>query len=283
MREYSFDRPLDRWHRTARTWFDGTVESVDRRLADCRKLLVASQAAVGSNWGSDGMQAHIEAIASLQDQQRVLEGQRESLLVAATDREARGSHETLDVDFGENAPDHTNPYTGERGRRTQLESTGDGSGFHWKHEAGQHDFSDEHYRKVDDEAREFGDPGPVRAKQPPELYREWDGPRGAMAQEYGEPDPGRHRANLAPADARYVELEAAKLIANNPGVDRDELTTRAIYKAQVETSTFSPARSRAIVTAFAQRVAQLHRPAPRQRTAATSIASDCADEMMFVE
>ena len=130
MREYSFDSPLDRWHRTARTWFDGSIESVDCRLADCRRLLARSERAVGSNWGSDGMQAHIETIASLQDTQRVLEAQRYSLLTAGTDREARGVHDTLDVDFGENAPDHTNPYTGETGRRSQMTTHGDGSGYH---------------------------------------------------------------------------------------------------------------------------------------------------------
>ena len=233
MREYSFASPLDKFQRTARTWFDGSVESVDCRLADCRKLLAASERALGADWGQEAAHTHIERIASLQAQQRVLEGQRESLLVAGTDRVA-----------------------------------------------GQHDFSDEHYRKIDDEAHEFGDPGPVRVKQPPELYRDWDGPRGALAQEYGEAGPGRHRANLAPSDRRYVELEAAKLVANNPGVDLDELVTRARHQAKLYTSIYTPARSRTVTAAFCNRVAQLHRPAPRQRTAAAP--PDCADEMIYV-
>jgi hypothetical protein len=88
---------------------------------------------------------------------------------------------------------------------------------------------------------------------------------------------GRMSAN----DARHVELEAAKFVANNPDVDRDELQIRAAHKAQVETSTFTPERSRAVTAAFVRRVAQLHRPAPRQRTAAIT-TPDCADEMMFV-
>jgi hypothetical protein len=234
MREYSFEQPLDKWHRTARTWFDGSVESVDSRLADCRKLLASSMAAVGSNWGSEASYPHIDRIASLRDQQRVLEAQRESLLTAGNDRDA-----------------------------------------------GRHDFSDQHYQDVGSFIKEHGDPGEVHAK--PKLLRNWDGPRGAMEEDFGSPpqEPGRHRANLSPADRRYVELEAAKFVANNPGVDRDELVTRAAHKAQVETSTYSPARFRAVTAAFCQRVAQLHRPAPRQRTAAAP-PSDCADEMIFV-
>lgn len=220
MREYTFVQPLERWSKTARTWFDGSVESVDRRLADCRQLLAASRAAVGSNWGHDSVQLHCDRIASLQAAEAVLEGQRASLLTAGNDRVARGDHATLDVDFGENAPDHTNPYTGETGRRSQMETHGDGSGYHWKH---------------------------------PEAAR----------------------------DRRYVELEAAKFVANNPGVDRDELITQARHKAQVETSTYPVTRSRAVTAAFVQRVAQLHRPARRQRTAALT-APDVADETMFM-
>jgi len=234
MREYSFDRPLDKFHRTARTWFDGSVESVDRRLADCRRLLASSMAAVGSNWGSEASYAHIDRIASLQAQERVLTDQRSSLLTAGNDRTAGDYREK---EWDEPGEDFGKTFTRKRG-------------------------------PISKEPKK--DPFAQTSHEDPELS-------GHLGDFWRWND----EKHLSSKDQRYVELEATKFVANHPGVDRDELITRATHKAQVETSTFTPERSRAITAAFRQKVASLHRPAPRQRTAATT-TPDCADEMLFV-
>ena len=66
-----------------------------------------------------------------------------------------------------------------------------------RQQAGQHDFSDQHYRDLDEFKKEYGDPGEVRVKHPPKLLRDWDGPRGAMEEDLGPSpvEPGRHRAS----------------------------------------------------------------------------------------
>ena len=77
-------RPADVWHRTADTWFDGSIESVDRRLAACNHLLSASEKAVAE----EGFSArHLAAISELQQSQGALEGLRRKLLTAASDYE----------------------------------------------------------------------------------------------------------------------------------------------------------------------------------------------------
>jgi hypothetical protein len=95
MRDYKVSRPIDNWNRTARTWFDGSVESVDRRLADCRRLLQASRAAVAHEGLGGHTSQHLDRIASLEATEGVLIDQRGSLLTAGNDRHHDEDLQTL--------------------------------------------------------------------------------------------------------------------------------------------------------------------------------------------
>lgn len=97
--------------------------------------------------------------------------------------------------------------------------------------------------------------------------------------------PRQASVKLADADRRWVELEAAKFVRDNEGADTDEMRIRAANHADVVTSTFSEARAKAIVAAFADRAAELT-PEPRRkvdrRTAAKNTYQDFPAELLFI-
>ena len=76
--------PAAQWQREAEVWFDGSVESVDRRLGLCQRLLTASMAKVAEE-GISGTE--INKIADYEQSQGALEHLRRQLLTAAADRE----------------------------------------------------------------------------------------------------------------------------------------------------------------------------------------------------
>jgi len=77
----------------ADVWFDGTVESVDRRLADCRRLMHAVKTAVADRGPTP---SYLAAIVDLEAAQGHLQGLRHDLVTAATDRTAEdGRSETV--------------------------------------------------------------------------------------------------------------------------------------------------------------------------------------------
>ena len=80
----SFDRALSVYTKTAESWFDGTVGSVDRRLAQCDRLLHTTRATVARMTISDSNR-YLIAGEKLSDDRRVLEGLREGLLTGAKD------------------------------------------------------------------------------------------------------------------------------------------------------------------------------------------------------
>ena len=80
----SFDRALSGYTKTAESWFDGTVGSVDRRLAQCDRLLHTTRATVARMTISDSNR-YLIAGEKLSDDRRVLEGLREGLLTGAKD------------------------------------------------------------------------------------------------------------------------------------------------------------------------------------------------------
>lgn len=82
----SFDRALSAYTKTAESWFDGTVQSVDRRLAQCDRLLHTARATVARMTISDSNR-YLAAAERLSDDRRVLEGLRDDLLTGASNRE----------------------------------------------------------------------------------------------------------------------------------------------------------------------------------------------------
>jgi hypothetical protein len=77
-------RPATQWHREAEVWFDGSVESVDRRIAMCDRLLATSRRSLAE----EGFTAkHLAAVDGLDRQRGALEDLRHQLLTAGADRE----------------------------------------------------------------------------------------------------------------------------------------------------------------------------------------------------
>lgn len=77
----------DQWCREAEVFFDGTVESVDRRLAACDRLLSASKEAVAHEGIGSDTRRHLAAIEDLEAQRGALNHLRRNLLTAAGDLE----------------------------------------------------------------------------------------------------------------------------------------------------------------------------------------------------
>lgn len=74
-----------KWHREAEVWFDGSIESVDRRLAMCNRSLAGARAAVAEHGFST---RRLAAVDDLTASQGALEHLRRQLLTAAGDRDA---------------------------------------------------------------------------------------------------------------------------------------------------------------------------------------------------
>jgi len=85
--------PAAQWQREAEVWFDGSVESVDRRLGLCQRLLTASMAKVAEE-GISGTE--INKIADYEQSQGALEHLRRQLLTAAADREEKDERKRVD-------------------------------------------------------------------------------------------------------------------------------------------------------------------------------------------
>jgi hypothetical protein len=81
--------PTTQWRREAETWFDGSVDSVDRRLAACDRLLATSREAITYGGVGPGTARHLAAVEDLTAQRRVLAELRHDLITGASDREAR--------------------------------------------------------------------------------------------------------------------------------------------------------------------------------------------------
>lgn len=225
----SFRQALAEYQKTAESWFDGSVGSVDRRISSVDRLLHHVRATVARlDFGAST--AYLNVGRDLSGDRKTLTAFRHDMLTGASDystpvggRTARGRHDTLDIDFGENAPDHTNPYTGQSGHLMDMERNDD-TGYHWRH---------------------------------PE----------------------------ASIDRRWVKLEAAKFVSANTDAlgDTEELSIRAANHAEVQTSTFTPARSKTVTAAFVDEVNSLrnrtYRPI-QKRTAA--VYQDFDPQAMFL-
>lgn len=73
------------WRREAEVWFDGSVESVDRRIAMCGRLLASHAAALADGEAS---LRRLATVDGLQGQKQALEHLRRQLLTAGTDIES---------------------------------------------------------------------------------------------------------------------------------------------------------------------------------------------------
>lgn len=249
--------PATQWRRESENWFDGSVESVDSRLAACDRLLADARGQIAHDGFGSGSRKHLAAIEDLEAQREVLIARRDMFLTAGT------SHYAVDATpsggFGNTVP--MTPGTADKAvggnpGMPDVSPPQGGAPVFGPWETGG------------------GYPGFDQSKGIPS--------NGAPAVG-GSSNPGNISAGLIAADRRYVELESAKFIRANSDCPVDELAIRARHHAEVKTSTFTQQRSRAVTAAFVQRVAQLRRAAPRPRVAMASPRSmDFPPEMMFL-
>lgn len=149
--------PAAQWRREAEVWFDGSVESVDRRLGLCRRLLGSAQARIGSAGFSA---ASLDRVAELEQQLSALTGLRRHLLTAGADRGA-GKHDTdpdepwrhtmSDEPYDSLMTDH---YWGENGKGLDFADIALDGDYKGKHRA-EANLSPADRRFVDLEAAKF--------------------------------------------------------------------------------------------------------------------------------
>ena len=82
----SFDRQMTAYARQAESWFDGSVGSVDRRLAHCDRLLHAASFHTARLAMTDGNR-YLQATAQLQSDREVLAALRDDLLTGGANRQ----------------------------------------------------------------------------------------------------------------------------------------------------------------------------------------------------
>lgn len=82
----SFDKGRERYAETAESWFNGSVGSVDKRLAACDKLIHNARFTVARLPTSDA-QRYLEAAEDLSSDRRALLALRDDLLNGASNRE----------------------------------------------------------------------------------------------------------------------------------------------------------------------------------------------------
>ena len=82
----SFDRQMTAYTKAAESWFDGTVGSVDRRLAQCERLLHQTRFHT-ARMGINDSARYLAAADSLNADREVLAGLRDDLLTGGANRQ----------------------------------------------------------------------------------------------------------------------------------------------------------------------------------------------------
>ena len=85
--EAALSPALAAWRDADGSWFDGTPESVDKRIAQCRVIQSNLRGAAGALAGTGGEMAYIAAEQELAGDRRGLEQLRRDLLTAGADRD----------------------------------------------------------------------------------------------------------------------------------------------------------------------------------------------------
>ena len=83
----SFDRQMTAYARQAESWFDGSVGSVDRRLAHCDRLLHAASFHTARLAMTDGNRYLLQATDQLKSDREVLAALRDDLLTGGANRQ----------------------------------------------------------------------------------------------------------------------------------------------------------------------------------------------------
>lgn len=278
----SFDKAYQGYTAKNESWYNGTVDSIDARLAACTKL-VHSARSICARFSIRDAGRYLHAAQALANDYRALEALREDLLTGAASR--------ADVQ-------------GPPGWRLATSEFNDHSEDF--PEAAQMGLPGGHVRSV---AVPGGNDGwrdiPPSAAA---IHRDREGnetvkvPPGHFDYELGDyavhDDPGaasvdsryrdrhlRHQhSSLNGEDQRWVALEAAKFVAANTDCldDSQELATRAYHHAQTKTSTFTATHSAEVSREFVARVTRLGEQSYRPPVRQAAVYQDFDPQAMFV-
>jgi hypothetical protein len=275
-----FSQRLAAFRDTADSWFDGTVDSVDRRAEKCSTLLAAASGAVSN----DNLE-HLATVAELTADHRALAAMRDDLLTGASGREAGetppgrrftsgGPHLPPAKHYDENRPlgDIVNELAQGLTNQTSIDIPHDFGALHTEDHlhpvhvmASGKDYQ-QYVRDYYDEQESHdaeNDVKPEEKRHPiRDFFKPHDNPWGILPKQ-GSADP-----------VRWVVLEAAAFVRENSDAiyDRGELTERARRHAAV----ISPS----LVEPFAAEVASYVRPRPK--TASAPVFTDFPDSSMFL-
>ena len=78
------------WESTSDNWFDGSVDSIDRRIGMCNRLINQARQATSRLIQSSESVHYMKLASDLMEDQQALSQMRRDLLTAAADREAGG-------------------------------------------------------------------------------------------------------------------------------------------------------------------------------------------------
>lgn len=315
----SFKTAYDSYQRGAESWFDGSPNSIDRRVAHCDRLLHSANSTVARMTASDS-QPYLRAIANLSSDREVLSGLRDDLLTGASSREDvtgppgwRTAHWADDLRAnGHIFPDH-GPVPENYGSPSEWMDAQNLSGYlaeqtqrhpqqGWDPKA-----NDYAAKPPQQSSGGYGTPprvtgypddgtlngSPYRRNPPvwkppnpaPSPKARSQQPSGPATSSGPPPARGLQDARLSSVDRRWVTLEASKFVQANLDTldDSLELATRAHNHASLKTSTFTGQRSAEVSRAFVATVTdlgrQMYRP-PIQRVAA-EIPDVGADEALW--
>jgi hypothetical protein len=270
-----FDSAHARYAASAEKWFNGTVDSVDARLAACVSLLHRARSICG-RFSINDAGRYLQASSELETDHRALVALREDLLTGAAGRE--------DVTGPPGWRSANRPGSWYGGSDDEAA----GANPHGIH---PNDYSsrEEYLNAVNmrsylqDASHQFpgagdypvGDPGAEAQTDKPGYVRHSD--------PVYKP-PGHKRSSLSGTDQRWVTLEAAKFVAANTDCldDSHELATRASHHAALKTSTFTQRHSAVVCEAFVARVTELGRQSYRPPVRIAAAYQDFDPQAMFL-
>ena len=278
-------RVANPWREARTTWFDGTPESLEARIAATERVLTFARA------GATPAHMGLEREASTARAELIQA--RHRLMVDFLDDGARvaGKHDAdpekpwKNKATGEDTPtDHW--------ENLQLSPFGDVDDYEGKHREGS-------YRVTADESTGFAwrgeQPGddPYESDDPlmdddpyfqDEDFRQhaddmhaWNKKHDALNRlPWEDDDPARYSARTA------LAVSAAEFVASQNTRDRDELAFRAARHIDAQTGTWTQSGAAQARAAFvAAVVREVPRERPRRTAAAPAVLSDFDDQLLF--
>jgi hypothetical protein len=256
-------------------WFTGTPDSVDRRIAQCKKISNAAKAACVRLSGRNVVSQYIALAHEMDGDRTALEGLRRDLLTAATDREA-----ALDTTGWSGADAlkyiRENPDTRHNGDQAYMCHCPECA--RGREREARRLTSENHEPLTDMAMTPMGGGGGVSTSIPGAMSKlMWDG-SAMTGQEDAEFNPGPKRPTAA------LRSEARYFIAEQECDDLRELTIRAQHFAERVSSTLPADQSRQFVTSFVGAVRNEYEPPRQQRTAASNYnTQDFPADLLFLE